>query len=381
MSKYFNKDVIKKDARSYIMIISFIFICAVFTILTKGIFLNSRNISMLARQTTVVGVIAIAMMFVIVAGHIDLSIGSALGCCGTIAGALQVWMGWGTVSTILTVILIGIVIGAWNGFWVAYRNIPAFIATLGGLLIFKGAKLGIGKSMSIAPMNQSFSYIGQGYLSSAASWTIAVIGVVALAYFALTGRKAKTKYEINQPSLKMDLIKLIALGACIFAITAVFNNYQGIPVPVIILVILAVIFHFIAVNTTYGRSVFAIGGNNEAANLAGIKTKKITLIIFMVAGGLAACAGILLTARLDSATAAAGDGMELDAIASCVLGGTSMTGGKGKISGVIIGALIMAALDNGMSLINLENYWQFIVKGIVLILAVWADMALKDKDN
>ncbi len=372
------KEAIKKNAKSYIMILSLLVIGMVFTVLTKGIFINPRNISMLARQMTVVGVIAVAMMFVIVAGHIDLSIGSVLGCCGTIAAVLQVWHGWNTPSAIAATIVIGAVIGAWNGFWIAYRNVPAFIATLGAQMIFQGAKLGVGKSMSIAPMRQDFSFIGQGYIPAQISWLIGIAAVAVYAGTVLNGRKSKAKYGIWQPTLAADVVKIAGCAALVLGVIFMFNNYQGIPVPVIILFAIAIIFNFVATKTTYGRSVYSIGGNMEAATLAGIKTKRITMMIYVVTGALAAFAGILLTARLDAATAAAGDGMELDAIASCVIGGVSMSGGSGKISGVLVGALIMAALDNGMSLINLENFWQYIVKGIVLILAVWADMALND---
>lgn len=379
MSNLLKKETVAKNLQSYILIGALILISIVFSILTDGIFLMPRNISMLARQTTVVGIIAIAMMFVIIAGHIDLSIGSVLGCCGTIAGALMVWKGWGTIPTIILVVVIGVLIGTWNGYWVAYRNIPAFIATLAGMLIFNGAKLGIGKSMSIAPMNPDFVYLGQGYLSTGISIAVTVVVVLGMIYSMFRSRKSKEKYGIAQPSLKTDLVKTLVKIACLVGVVYVFIKYQGIPVPVIILAVFALVFNFVANKTTYGRNVYMIGGNTEAANLAGIKTKQITLRIYMIAGGLAACAGILLTARLDAATAAAGDGMELDAIASCILGGTSMSGGSGKIAGVIIGALIMAALDNGMSLINLENYWQFIVKGLVLLLAVWVDMIFKKK--
>ncbi len=378
MNKYFNKQYIKQNAKSYIMILSLFFIGIVFSVLTDGIFISSRNLSNLARQTAVVGVISIAMMFVIIAGHIDLSIGSVLGCCGTIAAVLQVWLGWSTPSTIIAVVLIGVLIGAWQGFWVSYRNVPAFIVTLGGLLIFKGVKLGISKSMSISPMQPSFSIIGQGYLPASVGWIIAFIAIVVIVISTLKSRKSKEKYNIETSSMTIDILKMIMLSFFVFLTTFIFNSYQGIPVPVLILISLGILFYFIANNTTYGRSIYSIGGNLEASTLAGIKTKRIVMYMFMLTGALAAFAGIILTARLDAATSAAGDSMELDAIAACVVGGVSMVGGVGKISGVLIGALIMAALDNGMSLINLENFWQFIVKGLVLIVAVWADMSLNN---
>lgn len=376
-----SKSKFKSNAQSYIMIMALIVITVIFSILTKGVFVSARNISMLARQTTVTGIIAVAMMFIIVAGHIDLSIGAVLGCCGTVAGVLQVWFGFGTVPTIICTLIVGVIIGIWNGYWVAYRCVPAFIATLGTQLIAQGINLGVGKGMAIAPMSSSFSFIGQGYLSKGISWAVTAVASVLILVFMMKNRSEKQRYGIGQKPFAAELASKLAAIVLLCIVTFLLNMYQGIPVPVIILAVLTVLFNFVANKTTYGRNVYAIGGNTEAANLAGVKTKLITMKIFIIGGILAACAGIVLTARLNSATAAAGDGMELDAIASCVLGGVSMSGGTGKISGVIIGALIMVALDNGMSIINLESFWQYIIKGLVLIVAVCVDMGLNEKKD
>ncbi|MGI9538290.1 MAG: sugar ABC transporter permease [Desulfocapsaceae bacterium] len=354
------------------MLLSLLVICLVFGVLTEGIFFYPRNIALLARQTTIVGVLAIGMMFVIVAGHIDLSVGSVLGFCGTLAGVLQVWMGWPTLPTIILVILTGMICGAWHGYWVAYRRVPAFIITLGGLLIFKGAKFGLSKSMSIAPMNPSFSMLGQSYIPAAIGWILALCAIVAVIVLILRKRQSKIKYNFKTVPFTVDAAKAVAISMLIVAAVFYLNKYRGIPAPVLIMVVLALIFAFVANSTVFGRSIYAIGGNREASSLSGIKTKLTTLYIFIISGGLAAVAGIILTARLDAATPAAGDTMELDAIAACIIGGTNLMGGSGKVSGVIVGALVMASLDNGMSLINLENYWQFVVKGLVLTFAVWA---------
>lgn len=363
---------IKKHLGAYIMLLSLLAICLVFGVLTEGIFFYPRNIALLARQTTIVGVLAIGMMFVIVAGHIDLSVGSVLGFCGTLAGVLQVWMGWPTLPTIILVILTGMICGAWHGYWVAYRRVPAFIITLGGLLIFKGAKFGLSKSMSIAPMNPSFSMLGQSYIPAAIGWILAICAITAVVVAILRKRKSKIKYNFKTVPFTVDAAKAVAISVLIVAAVFYLNKYKGIPAPVLIMVVLALIFAFVANSTVFGRSIYAIGGNLEASSLSGIKTKLTTLYIFIISGGLAAVAGIILTARLDAATPASGDTMELDAIAACIIGGTNLMGGSGKVSGVIVGALVMASLDNGMSLINLENYWQFVVKGLVLTFAVWA---------
>ena len=368
---------IKKNLGAYIMLLSLLVICIVFGILTDGIFFYARNIALLARQTTIVGVLAIGMMFVIVAGHIDLSVGSVLGFCGTLAGVLQVWFHWPTIPTIIVTILVGMVCGVWHGYWVAYRKVPAFIITLGGLLVFRGAKFGLSKSMSIAPMNPSFSMLGQSFIPAVIGWILAACAIVAVIFAISKKRKSKIKYNFEVDPFMVDALKTIAISLLLVGAVFYLNQYRGIPVPVLIMVVLALIFTFVATSTVFGRSVYAIGGNLEASSLSGIRTKLNTLYIFIISSGLAAVAGMILTARLDAATPSAGDAMELDAIAACIIGGTSMSGGIGNIPGVIIGALVMASLDNGMSLINLENYWQFVVKGLVLTFAVWADTVSK----
>lgn len=379
MKTMLKKNFLKINTESYIMILSLVGIAIIFSLLSNGTFLIPRNISNLARQTTVVGILAIGMMFVIVAGHIDLSEGSLLGFCGTLAAVLQVWYDWATGPAIVVVILAGMVLGMVQGFWVAYLRVPAFIVTLGGLLVFKGMKLGLSKSVSIAPMRPDFSYIGQGYLSDATGWVVVAVALAITIFTFVNRRRSRTKFGFAVAPVQYDIVKIGAIGLLMIFATVVLNSYKGIPVPVLLLLILAFIFSLIATKTVYGRSVYSIGGNLEAAELAGIRTKLIVLVVFMVSGLFSALAGMVLTARLDAATAAAGDSMELDAIASCVIGGTSMSGGVGKVPGVLIGALVMSSLNNGMSLINLENFWQFIVKGIVLVLAVWIDTATGKK--
>ncbi|MDC7228476.1 MAG: sugar ABC transporter permease [Spirochaetales bacterium] len=371
----------KKNISAFIMLISLVVIAAVFSILSDGIFFYPRNIAMLARQTTIVAIMAIGMMFVIVAGHIDLSVGQMMGFAGTVAAVLQVWYKWDTAPAIIAALFVGILGGVWHGYWVAYRKIPAFIATLGGMLIFQGAKIGLGKSMSIAPMNESFAKLGQAYIPAYIGWIIGSIAVIAMIISVIMNRRSKIKFNFQTVPVGVDIAKTIGITLVIFVAVWYLNRYQGIPMPVMIMLVLALIFSFVAKKTILGRNIFALGGNFEAATLSGIKTKMNTVIVFVISSGLAAAAGIILTARLNAATPAAGDGKELDAIAACVIGGTSMTGGVGSIPAVIVGALVMAALDNGMSLINLETYWQYIVKGLVLTFAVWADTMSKSRSE
>lgn len=368
---------IRKNISSYIMVISLIVIALIFWRLTNGIFLNPRNISLLARETTIVGILAIGMMFVIVAGHIDLSVGSIMGFTGTVVAVLQVWKKWDTLPAIVITILIGMACGLWHGYWVAFRKVPAFIITLGGLLVFRGAKLGLGQSMSIAPMQSSFSKLGQSYLSPLTGWILALIAIIATVVVIIQRRRSRIRYQARVGSPGADFLRIVLISAGISFAVWYLNLYQGIPMPVFIMLLFGVIFTFVSNKTIFGRNVYAIGGNIDASELSGINARLTTMAVFIVSSGLASIAGMILTARLDAATPAAGDTMELDAIAACVIGGTSMAGGIGKIPQVIIGALVMASLDNGMSLINLENYWQFIVKGLVLTLAVWADTMTK----
>jgi len=375
----FGKPLISMNVRSYTMIIALVGIWVILTVLTKWTFLTPRNLGMLARQAAGISILGLGMVLVIVAGHIDLSVGSVLGFCGAIVGILQVWYKWHTISTILVTMALGILIGLWQGYWVAYRKVPAFIVTLGGYMIFRGTLLGVTKAVSIAPMSESFKAIGQAYLSPIVGWFFTVPAIILTIYFVLKNRKSRMKYGFEVSSVSITILKALLICALIVIFTVVMNGYQGIPIPVIILLFLTIIFAFIATKTKFGRSVYAIGGNIEASKLSGININRVTLFVFILMGWLCSIAGIILTARLNAATSNAGYMAELDTIAACVIGGTSLMGGIGSIPGAIIGALVMASLDNGMSLMNTENFWQYIVKGLILIVAVWVDISSKKK--
>ncbi len=371
----------KGNIRSYTMIIALIAIWAIFGCMTEGVFFLPRNLSMLARQTSITAILSIGMVFVIISGNIDLSVGSVMGFCGGVAACLQVWGEVDTVWAVIITIAVGAAIGMWHGFWIAYRQVPAFIVTLGGYMIFRGMLLGLTKSVSIAPLQDSFIAIGQGYLPSVAGWGLAIILGAMAVYTTFKGRASKIKYGIEAPTMKVTVLKAAAIVAFVAVFTIVMNQYQGVPIPVVIVLVLAILMTFVAGKTRYGRSIYAIGCNAEAAQLSGIKDKKIIFVMYVVMGMLAALAGIVLTARLNAATANAGMMAEMDAIAACVIGGASLIGGVGSIPGAVIGALVMASLDNGMSLMNTENFWQYIVKGLILIVAVWIDIASKKKEQ
>ncbi|WP_239565133.1 sugar ABC transporter permease [Brevibacillus fulvus] len=365
------------DLQSYALIIALILLLLIFGICTDGEFLSSRNVSNLFTQMSVVAVLAIGMTLVIVGGHIDLSVGSIVGLTGGVAAILQVWFGWSTVAVVLVAIAAGALLGAWQGWWVAYRAVPAFIVTLGGMLVFRGILIGISKGQTIAPLEDSFKLIANSYLPYALGYGLAGLAVVLL--FMGTARKRSRRQKVGLLPVPgwIDYGKATLYSLLICLIAYMLNRYYGIPLPLLIVVCLAAIVLFISVKTSFGRYVYAIGGNVEAALLSGINIKRNVLYVFVLMGALAGVAGVLLTSRLNAASVSAGSNYELDAIAACVIGGTSLMGGKGNIVGAIIGALIMASIDNGMSMMNIETFWQYIVKGLILVVAVWIDISSK----
>lgn len=362
------------------MVIALIVIWGLFAILTEGSFLTPRNISNLFRQSVFLSILAMGMVFVIILGQIDLSVGSIVGLSGGIVAILYVWNGMNPIFAILITLGIGLLIGLWNGYWVAYQGVPSFVVTLGGMLVFRGILLGITRGTTIGPMRGIFEFLGKGYISNITGIIIGVIGAIFIIITEFHSWKNKKTHGLKVPSLTIEFLKSLFYIVLIMALILVFNNYQGIPFPVLITIVLLIFFSYLSQNTVFGRYIYAIGGNQQAANLSGINVKKTTLIVFMINGILAAFAGIFLTSRLSAASVAAGQGAELDTIAACVIGGASLMGGVGTIFGAVIGAIVMASLDNGMSLMNVPVFWQSIIKGLVLIFAVWFDVASKRRE-
>lgn len=371
---------IKIDFKTYMMIVALVAIWVIFSIITNGTFLSARNFSNLFRQSVFTSILAIGMVLVIIMGHIDLSVGSLAGLTGGIIAILDVWWGMHPVPAIIITLLIGAILGLWNGYWVAFKKVPAFIVTLGGYMIFRGILVGITKGTTIGPMGSIYRYMGKGYLTKQVG---IFLGLVCIAYFISNqykSRKDKLKYDFEVVPMPLEILKSIASVVLVGTFVILMNNYQGVPVPLVGLLFLIIIFSFITKNTVFGRHIYAIGGNNEAAKMSGINIKKTTVMVFVINGLMAAIAGILLTSRLSAASVAAGSNAELDAIAACVIGGTSLMCGIGSAGGAVIGAIVMASLDNGMSLMNVPMFWQSVVKGLVLILAVWFDVASKKRN-
>lgn len=363
-----------KDIQSYVLIFAFLIIMILFSSLTNGEFLSSRNISNLFTQMSVIGILAIGMTLVLILGQIDLSVGSVLGLTGGIAAILQVWHGWQTWAVFVVAIGVGALIGLWQGWWTAYLGVPSFIVTLAGMLVFRGVLIGLTKGQTIAPLDESFKAIGTSYIPYSLGYIIAIVSVVLMYYFTFRKRKRRKKLGFSNPSGFIGYGKVTLYSILILLITYMLNRYFGIPVPSLIVVFFGGIIAFVAGKTSFGRYLYAIGGNSEAASLSGINIKRNTLVVFVIMGALSGLAGLLLTGRLNAATTSAGQSYEMDAIAACVIGGTSLSGGKGYVVRSILGALIMASIDNGMSMMNLEAFWQYIVKGLILLFAVWLDI-------
>lgn len=361
--------------RAYTMVFALIAIWAFFHYSTGRIFFEPRNFSNLMRQTSVTGVLAVGMLMVIVTGNIDLSVGSVVGLAGGIAAIAQGWLGWGLAPSLLAGIGAGIAIGVFQGTLVAYVNIPAFIVTLGGYLAWRGVILGLSKGETIPIRLQAFKSIGQDYVGPTVGWTLAGLAVLAVVWMNLARIRGRKQHGLGVPGLGRTIAGILLPSVVIVGFIYMMNSYSGIPIPVLILLVVALACAFLTQNTTFGRYLYAIGGNPDAARLSGISLRKHVLAVFGIMGALTGVAAIIYTARVGSASPDAGQLLELDAIAACVIGGTSLMGGRGTVFGAILGALIMASLDNGMSLKNVEPYMQNIIKGAILVAAVGLDMA------
>lgn len=363
----------------YIMLIAIAVIMAFFSVATDGAYLSARNISNLLRQTSITGILAIGMVFVIISAEIDLSVGSLMGLLGGFAAIADVWWGFPLSVTIIATIALGLIFGIWNGWWVAYRKVPSFIVTLAGYLAFRGILIGLTNGTTVSPISGTMTVIGQGYLSDIAGFILGGIAVIGFVLWGNYQRRSRQQLQLEVSALSKDFTKYALFAVIVLGAIYLLNDYRGIPFPVLVLAVLAILGLFLSRKTSFGRHVYAIGGNIDAAKLSGINVEKTKLIIFAMNGVLVAIAGLILSARLGAGSPSAGQNAELDAIAACVIGGASLAGGVGSVFGVVIGALIIASLDNGMSMLDVPTFWQYIVKGAILLLAVWIDTSNKKK--
>lgn len=381
------------DTRMLTMVLVLMVLWVGLHFVTDGLFLTARNLYNLAVQSSVVSIMATGMVLVIVARHIDLSVGSVMGFTGMVIAWLQVEVftlgaAWNWPLTILMGLVLGGLIGAWQGYWVAYRAIPAFVVTLGGLLMFRGFAFLVTDGRTVAPMDPTYQLLGggiHGSIGATWSWVFGLVAITVVAFLAWQSRRSKLKHGFTPKPIFMELLLFALWTVLIIAFVMVMNSYykprteipRGIPVPVLILIAVVIVMTLIAKVTSFGRYVFAMGGNPKAAELSGINVKRTTLMIFVVMGVLCGIAAVITTARLNAGANSMGLLAELSVIAAAVIGGTSLAGGVGTIAGAILGAVIMQSLENGMVLIGVSSAMRQVVIGLVLILAVWFDTMYK----
>jgi D-xylose transport system permease protein len=375
MSEEKKINITGSSLRAYVMIAVLGLIWMYFHWATDYIFLTPRNLSNLMTQMSVTGILAVGMLMVIVSGNIDLSVGSVLGFAGAVAAFTLSTLEYGIPAAIAFAIVIGALIGMFHGALTAYLNIPAFIVTLGGLLAWRGGVKWLLSGNTIPISEDTFKAIGQSNLSPLSGWVLAAVAIAFVLFMAYRRANAVKEYGLGEPNYLKEGLGVIVPVCAIAAFIWVMNSYLGVPIPVLILLGVALLGAFLTTSTTFGRYLYAIGGNADAARLSGINNKRNILKVYALLGALTGVASLIFTARVGSAAPDAGVLKELDAIAACVIGGASLMGGRGTIYGACLGALIMASLDNGMSLLNVRDFMQDIIKGSILVAAVGLDMA------
>jgi putative multiple sugar transport system permease protein len=362
--------------------IAFVAIIALFTVLTDGTLLSPGNVTNIVLQYSYILILAIGMVIVIIAGHIDLSVGSVVALTGAVSAVLVIQQGMPWWVGVLAALATGLAIGAWQGFWVAYVGIPAFIVTLAGMLLFRGLTLQVLDNISLSPFPQEYSRIASGFLNGLLggngydAFTL-LIGGIAVAGYAVSNwrtRTARIRYEQPVESFPLFVAKIVLVGAVVMYFAWQLAHARGLPIVLIILAVLIIAYSVITTRTVFGRQVYAIGGNLAAATLSGVKVRAVNFWIFVNMGLLAAVAGVVFSSRSNGAQPSAGNMFELDAIAAAFIGGAAVTGGVGTVVGAMVGGLIMAVMSNGMQLMGVDQSIQSVVKGLVLLLAVAFDV-------
>lgn len=380
-------EFIKNNLRDYAMLCSLLVIMGFFQVVTDGILMQPLNLTNLVLQNSYIIVMALGMLLVIIAGHIDLSVGSVCGFIGGLAAVLIVQQDWGIVPAVLVSLLCGALIGAVQGWFVAYARIPSFIVTLGGMLIFKGLALALLQGQSVGPFPTEFQRISTGFIpdplaSESMRWLSLVIGVVLALGLLLSEahkRMQALRHGMAAEPMVFFLGKNLLFAAMIVYLCALLSSYKGLPNVLILMGVLIMVYQFVTVRTTIGRRIYALGGNEKATRLSGVNTARLTFLTFVNMGVLAAVAGLIFAARLNTATPKAGLGFELDVIAACFIGGASASGGVGKVVGAVIGAFIMGVMNNGMSILGIGIDYQQVIKGLVLLAAVFLDVYNRDR--
>jgi putative multiple sugar transport system permease protein len=378
---------LKNNMREYGMLLSLIAIMGFFQYMTGGTLMEPLNLTNLVLQNSYIVIMALGMLMVIVAGHIDLSVGSVVGFIGALAAVLIVNLHVNFVLASILCILAGGVIGAAQGYWVAFFKIPSFIVTLAGMLVFKGLTLALLQGQSIGPFPDDFQMLSSGFIPDLFNATdlritsllLGVVVAAILIFVKVRARAKQNKHGMEDEPYVFFILKNAIFAGVIIFFSYLLASYKGMPNVLIIMFLLMVVYTFVANRTTIGRRIYAVGGNEKAAKLSGIKTSRVSFYTFINMGMLAALAGLIFAARLNTATPKAGTGFELDVIAACFIGGASASGGVGKVMGAVIGAFVMGVMNNGMSIMGIGIDYQQVIKGLVLLAAVFVDVYNKNK--
>ncbi len=378
---------IKHNFREYGMLITLVAIMGFFQYMTDGTLMQPLNLTNLLLQNSYIVIMALGMLLVIVAGHIDLSVGSVCGFIGALAAVLMVEYHWHFLPASLVCLLCGGIIGGLQGWFVAFSRIPSFIVTLAGMLVFKGLALALLAGQSVGPFPAEFQLLSSGFIPDLFSveglkLTSLLLGVavaVALAVAGVRARANRLKHGVQAEPLAFFVARTAVFAALLVYFAYLLASYKGLPNVLVVMALLIVLFDFVTSRTTIGRRIYAMGGNEKAAKLSGIKTERLSFYAFINMGVLAALAGLVFAARLNTATPKAGLGFELDVIAACFIGGASASGGVGKVMGAVIGAFVMGVMNNGMSILGIGIDYQQVIKGVVLLAAVLVDVYNKNK--
>ena len=379
----------RRNLQTYTIILALVFIWVFFAFLTDGAYLSAQNFSNLFRQMTVTAFLAVGMVLVIVTGNIDLSVGKLAGFVSVVVAKFQddIWTkvlpptrgSWRPACPFSSACAWECWPASVQGYIIAYLSVPSFIVTLGGMFVFTGAILVVTQGKTIPADQPALSVIAQGYLPDWAGWIMAGLVVAYLFLNMFLSRRRKRRYGFELAPFYLDLLTTSFLAFLVVLYVFIVNKYNGVQVPVLLLAITTVIMSYMSTNTRFGRYCYAIGGNREAARLSGINIRKTVFLVFVLMGLLCGVGGVVLASYVGYGTIAAGQGYELDAIAAAILGGTSTLGGVGTVFGALIGALIMSSLSNGLQLLNVQPAWQYLLKGVVLVLAVLADVTFKKR--
>ena len=373
---------LKHNFREYGMLLALILIMGFFQIVTGGVLLKPVNLTNLFLQNSYIVIMALGMLLVIVAGHIDLSVGSVCGFVGALAAVMMVHYHVPTVPTIVLSLAVGAAIGAAQGYWIAYWKIPSFIVTLAGMLVFRGLSLTLLKGQSVGPFPKAFQALSSGFVPdifgtagfNTTAFVLGCLAAAALVWGASRTRAKQARYSAIEEPFAFFLLKNGIIAFALVFIAWLLASGRGLPNVLITMAVLIAIYTFVTTKTVIGRRIYALGGNEKAAKLSGIRTDRLVFLVFTNMGMLAALAGLIFAARLNTATPKAGVAFELDVIAACFIGGASASGGVGRIIGAVIGAFIMGVMNNGMSIMGVGIDLQQVIKGLVLLGAVCLDV-------